>query len=93
MGQFMGVLALLLSETPLLQLNVTRYISALKLAIGNLKPINSTVLGIQNNCSYNQIKNRKSISDLLQNAIDDFSTTAQDFVARSKSIDTEKYVR
>ena len=56
MGQFMGVLALLLSETPLLQLNVTRYISALKLAIGNLKPINSTVLGIKNNCFHNQIK-------------------------------------
>ncbi len=49
MGQFMGVLALLLSETPVLPLNVTRYIPALKIAISNLRPINSTILGIQKN--------------------------------------------
>ncbi|CAF1474642.1 unnamed protein product, partial [Adineta steineri] len=33
MGQFMGVLMLLLSETPVLQLNVTRYTSALRQAM------------------------------------------------------------
>ncbi len=59
MGQFMGVLALLLSETPVLPLNVTRYIPALKLAIDNLQPTNATVLSIKNKCFYNQIKELK----------------------------------
>jgi hypothetical protein len=45
MGQFMGVLALLLSETPVLKFNVTRYTTALTQAMNNLKPTNATVLG------------------------------------------------
>jgi hypothetical protein len=44
-GQFMGVLALLLSETPVIQFNVTRYTTALTQAMNNLKPTNATVLG------------------------------------------------
>jgi hypothetical protein len=47
MGQFVGVLALLLSETPVLQFNVTRYTIALRQAMNNLTPNNSTVLGIK----------------------------------------------
>ena len=45
MGQFMGVLALLLSETPVLPFNVTRYTLALTQALGNLRPRDPTVLG------------------------------------------------
>ncbi|CAF1357055.1 unnamed protein product [Adineta steineri] len=71
MGQFMGVLMLLLSETPVLQLNVTRYTSALRQAMNNLKINDSTIL------------------NPLRSAIDDFDKTAQDFVRRSKSMDTE----
>jgi len=47
MGQFVGVLALLLSETPILPLNVTRYALALAQAINNLQPNDPTVLGIK----------------------------------------------
>jgi len=46
MGQFMGVLALLLSETPILHLNVTRYIIALSQAIDSLQPTDPAVLSI-----------------------------------------------
>jgi hypothetical protein len=46
MGQFLGVLGLILSETPVLPLNVTRYVPALKLAMNGLRPTNATVLGI-----------------------------------------------
>ncbi len=59
MAQFMGVLALMLSETPMLHLNVTRYIPALKLVIDSLSPINSTVLGMQNICFQDQRGKRK----------------------------------
>ncbi|CAF1229294.1 unnamed protein product [Rotaria sordida] len=44
MGQFIGVLVLLLSETPVLQFNVTRYTTALMQAMNNLKPNDPTVL-------------------------------------------------
>ncbi|CAF0755051.1 unnamed protein product [Adineta steineri] len=71
MGQFMGVLVLILSETPVLQLNVTRYTSALRQAMNNLKINDSTIL------------------NPLRTAIDDFDKIAQDFVRRSKSMDTE----
>ncbi|CAF0826592.1 unnamed protein product [Adineta steineri] len=74
MGQFMGVLVLILSETPVLQLNVTRYTSALRQAMNNLKINDSTIL------------------NPLRTAIDDFDKIAQDFVRRSKSMDTEKYI-
>lgn len=47
MGQFIGVLVLLLSETPVLQFNVTRYTTALMQAMNNLKPNDPTVLGIK----------------------------------------------
>jgi hypothetical protein len=40
----MGVLALLLSETPVLPFNVTRYTTGLRQAMNNLTPNNSTVL-------------------------------------------------
>jgi hypothetical protein len=46
MGQFTGVLALLLSETPVLPLNVTRYKSALQQAMNSLETNNSAVLGM-----------------------------------------------
>jgi hypothetical protein len=42
MGQLTGVLALLLSETPVLPLNVSRYTSALMRAVNSLQSINST---------------------------------------------------
>ncbi|CAF0727833.1 unnamed protein product [Adineta steineri] len=71
MGQFMGVLILILSETPVLQLNVTRYTSALRQAMNNLKINDSTIL------------------NPLRIAIDGFDKSAQDFVRRSKSMDTE----
>ncbi|CAF1641949.1 unnamed protein product, partial [Rotaria sordida] len=44
MGQFIGVLVLLLSETPVLQFNVTRYTTALMQAMNNLKPNDPTIL-------------------------------------------------
>ncbi|CAF1456898.1 unnamed protein product [Rotaria sordida] len=44
MGQFIGVLVLLLSETPVLQFNVTRYTMALMQAMNNLKPNDPTIL-------------------------------------------------
>ncbi|CAF1172104.1 unnamed protein product [Adineta steineri] len=71
MGQFMGVLILLLSETPVLQFNVTRYTLALRQAMNNLKINDSTIL------------------NPLRTAIDDFDKIAQDFVRRSKLMDTE----
>ncbi|CAF0721862.1 unnamed protein product [Adineta steineri] len=71
MGQFMGVLILILSETPVLQLNVTRYTSALRQAMNNLKINDSTIL------------------NPLRTAIDNFDEIAQDFVRRSKVMDTE----
>jgi hypothetical protein len=46
MAQFAGVLALLLSETPVLPLNVDRYTSALTMAIEGLQSKNRTVFGI-----------------------------------------------
>jgi hypothetical protein len=48
MGQLTGVLALLLSETPVLPLNVSRYTSALQQAVNTLQPSDSAVLGMQN---------------------------------------------
>ncbi|CAF0939456.1 unnamed protein product [Rotaria sordida] len=69
MGQFTGVLALILSESPILPLNVSRYTSALTETMNSLKIVNPTDL------------------DPLRNAIDDFSKTAEDFVARSKLMD------
>jgi hypothetical protein len=50
MAQFWGVLALLLSETPVLQFNVTRYTIGLTQAMNSLKPNNATVLSMKNNC-------------------------------------------
>jgi len=44
MGQLTGVLALLLSENPVLPLNVTRYTTALTQAMNNLELNDSTVL-------------------------------------------------
>jgi len=44
MAQLMGVLGLLLSENPVLPLNVTRYTTALTQAMNNLQPNNPTVL-------------------------------------------------
>lgn len=49
MAQFVGVLGLLLSETPVIPLNVTRYVPALKLAINGLKVDNASILGKSNN--------------------------------------------
>ena len=46
MAQFVGVLGLLLSETPVLKLNVTRYLHAFKLAIDGLKVKDATILGM-----------------------------------------------
>jgi hypothetical protein len=46
MAQFTGALALLLSESPVLPLNVSRYTLALTEAMNNLAPINSSVLGM-----------------------------------------------
>ncbi|CAM4743118.1 unnamed protein product [Rotaria magnacalcarata] len=71
MGQLMGVVALFLSETPVLQFNVSRYTVALREAMNNLKPNNPAVL------------------DPLRQAINDFDTTANDFMRRSKLIDFE----
>ncbi|CAF4516396.1 unnamed protein product, partial [Rotaria sp. Silwood2] len=70
-GQLWGVLTLLLSETPVLPLNVTRYTTALMQAMTTLKPKDPTVL------------------DPLRSAINDFGNVAQDFVGRSKSLDSE----
>jgi hypothetical protein len=47
MGQLTGVLALLLSETPILPLNVTRYTTALTQAMNNLGPSDPTVLSMK----------------------------------------------
>ena len=49
MAQLTGVLALLLSETPVLPLNVDRYTSALAMAIENLQPKNRVVFGMNSN--------------------------------------------
>jgi hypothetical protein len=46
MAQFTGVLALLLSETPVLPLNVSRYTLALTEAMNNLPPIDSSLLSM-----------------------------------------------
>ncbi|CAF4768009.1 unnamed protein product [Rotaria sp. Silwood1] len=67
----MDFIALFLSETPVLQFNVTRYTTALMQAMNNLQPKDPKIL------------------DPLRNAINDFSKAAQDFVTRSKSIDSE----
>lgn len=52
MGQLTGVLALLLSETPVLPLNVSRYTSALKLAVDGLTLSNANALGKVNCCLF-----------------------------------------
>jgi hypothetical protein len=44
MGQLTGVLALLLSENPVLPLNVIRYTTALTQAMNNLQPNDPAVL-------------------------------------------------
>ena len=46
MGQLTGVLALLLSETPVLPLNVTRYKTALQQSMDGLTVDNAAVLGM-----------------------------------------------
>ncbi|CAF1329620.1 unnamed protein product [Adineta ricciae] len=69
-AQFTGVLALLLSETPVLPFNVSRYTIALREAMNSLQPSDASVL------------------NPLTKAIDDFGKIAQDFVARSKAMDT-----
>ncbi|CAF2468459.1 unnamed protein product [Rotaria sp. Silwood2] len=71
MAQFTGVLALILSESSVLPLNVSRYASALTDAMNSLEIANPADL------------------DPLRNAINDFSKTAEDFVARSKGMDIE----
>lgn len=45
MAQFWGVLALVLSETPVMPLNVTRYTDALLEGLNGLQPANISVLG------------------------------------------------
>jgi hypothetical protein len=47
MSQLTGVLALLLSETPILPFNVTRYTTALIQAMNNLKPNDSRILSMK----------------------------------------------
>ncbi len=47
MGQLTGVLALLLSESPVLPMNVGRYTSALRQAMGNLQPNDNSVLSMK----------------------------------------------
>ncbi len=47
MGQFLGVLGLLLSENPVLPLNVTRYTTALTQGINNLQRNDPSVLSIE----------------------------------------------
>ncbi len=47
MSQLTGVLALLLSETPILPLNVTRYTTALREVLNSLQTNDTTVLSIK----------------------------------------------
>jgi hypothetical protein len=47
MGQFWGILAMILSETPVLQFNVTRYTTALYQGLQSLKPANVSLLGMR----------------------------------------------
>ncbi len=47
MGQFLGVLGLLLSENPVLPLNVTRYTTALTQGINNLQRNDPSVLSME----------------------------------------------
>ncbi len=54
----MGILALLLSETPVLQLNVTRYTIALRQAMSNLQPNNIAVLSIKELISLSNEKSK-----------------------------------
>ncbi|CAF2498907.1 unnamed protein product [Rotaria sp. Silwood2] len=70
MGQFVGVLALILSETHILPFNVTRYTIAIKQSMKNIQQNDTQFL-------------------TLRNAISDFEKAAQDFVNRSKSLNTE----
>ena len=46
MAQLTGVLALLLSETPVLPFNVSRYTAALTQATNNFPPIDSSLLSM-----------------------------------------------
>lgn len=86
----MGVLQLILSETPLLPFNVTRYTTALTLVVNQLKPANATVLSIKLDTSLLLYDNKDFILVPLRNAINDFGIAAEDFVRRSKTIDTKK---
>jgi hypothetical protein len=91
MAQLTGVLALLLSDTPVLPLNVTRYTTALTQAMNNLNPANPADLGIKLFIlSFNGKKYKTLFLDVLRNAISDFGQGAEDFVARSKLMDVQK---
>ncbi|UJR30817.1 hypothetical protein I4U23_018335 [Adineta vaga] len=70
-AQLTGVLALLLSETPVLPFNIIRYTTALRKAVNSL-PLNDSI-----------------ILNPLLTAINDFEKASQDFVARSKTMETE----
>ena len=65
MGQFTGVLALLLSETPVLPLNVNRYTVALTQAMNNLKPNDPSVLGMKIIVSVIVIRKVKFLSQTI----------------------------
>ena len=91
MAQLTGVLALLLSETPVLPLNVTRYTVALTQAMNNLKPSNSADLSMKLFIlRFVENKIKLSFLDLLRTAISDFGKGAEDFVTRSKLMDVQK---
>lgn len=90
MGQLTGVLALLLSETPVLPLNVSRYTAALTQAMDNLQQNNDADLSMKIIVFTLNKKNEILFLALLRNAINDFAIAAQEFIQRSKSMDVEK---
>lgn len=90
MAQFVGVLALLISETPVLRFNVTRYASALQQAMKNI-PENDTRFRM-NAIFYIILIGKIVFLGTLRNAINEFEKATQDFQMRSKSLNIEKLV-
>ena len=90
MAQFVGVLALLICETPILRFNVSRYGPALQQAIKNIPQSDTRFrMNVIFHCI---LFDKFSLVGILRNAIDDFEKATQDFQTRSKSLNIQKLV-
>jgi hypothetical protein len=89
MGRFTGMIALLLSETPVLPFNISRYTTALNEAIKSFESSGVDFGKDQHSLVVHREK-KHFVEGKLQSAIDDFGRAAVDFTTRTRSMDTQK---